>query len=78
MSDKLNQPELKTVHVIGAMAFIQCVITFGSKTFLKLALSYLHKMMELKPVSCDYVHFVGDRYDVADVLSLKCDERFRR
>ena len=78
MSDKLNQSELKTVYVIDAMAFIQRFRTLGSKTFLELALSYLHKMIELKPVGCDYVHFVGDRYDVADELSLKGDERLRR
>ena len=78
MSGKLNQSELKTVYVIDAMAFIQCFRTLGSKTFIELALPYLHEMMELKPVGCDYVHFVGDRYDVADELSLKGDERLRR
>ena len=35
-------------------------------------------MMELKPVDCDYVHFVGDRYDVADELSLKGGKCLRR
>ena len=78
MSDKLNQSELKTVYAIDALAFIQRFRTLGSKTIIELALSNPHKMMELKSVGCDYVHFVGDRYDVADELSLKGDERLRR
>ena len=78
MSDNLNQSELKTVYVIDAMAFIKRFRTLGSKTFIELTLSYLHKMMELKHVGCDYVHFVGDRYDVADELSLKEEKRLRR
>ena len=58
--------QVKTFYVIGAMTFIQRFRSLGSKTFIELALSYLHKMIYLKPVGRNNIHFVGDRYDVAD------------
>lgn len=76
--DRLADSDLKTVYAIDAMAFIQRFQTLGAKTFRELSASYLHKLIELKPVGCDIVHFVGDRYDIPDDVSLKCDERLRR
>ena len=60
------------------MAFIQRFNTLGAKTFRKLSDSYLQKFLNIKPTGCEIVHFVGDRYDIPDDVSLKCDERLRR
>ena len=76
--DNLDNSELKTVYVIDAMAFIQRFQTLGAKTFEQFSQLYLEKILNLIPKRCTIVHFVGDRYDVPDDLSLKCDERLRR
>ena len=51
ISDSLNKSELKTVYVIDAMSLIQRFRSLGSKIFIELAMSYLYKMIELKPVN---------------------------
>ena len=35
-------------------------------------------ILYLKPTGCSIVHFVGDKYDIPDNVSLMCEERLRR
>ena len=78
LKDSLASSQLQTVYVIDAMAFIQRFQTLGAKTFQQLSELYLQNNLHLKPTGCSVVHFVGDRYDIPDDVSLKCDERLRR
>ena len=47
------------------------------KSFDHLSDSYSQKILELKHVDCEIVHIVGDRYDIPDDISIKCDEGLR-
>ena len=78
LKDSLAPSQLQTVYVIDAMAFIQRFQTLGAKTFQQVSELYLQNNLHLKPTGCSVVHFVGDRYDIPDDVSLKCDERLRR
>ena len=60
------------------MAFIKRFQQFRSKTFFDLQDNYLKKLPSLRPAGCDVIHFVRDRYDVGDLVSLKGEEREKR
>ena len=60
------------------MAFIQRYQNMGASTFGDLVNRYIEKLFQLMPDGCRIIHFVGDRYDVDDSMSLKSDERHRR
>ena len=75
MKNSLANPQLITSYVIDAMAFIQRFQTLDAKTFQQLSELYLHKSLYLKPPGCSVVHVGGDRYDIPDDVSLKCDEQ---
>ena len=68
----------RTGYFIDLMAFVQRYQDLGSSTFQDLSRKYLRKILEMKPVHCDIVHVVGDRYDVSQETSLKAEERMRR
>ena len=53
-------------------------LKLGAKKFRQPSDSYLQKVLDLKPVDCEIVHFVRNRNDIFDDISLTCDERLRR
>ena len=76
--DNLAHSQLETVYVLDAMGSSNGFKTLGAKICRKLSDSYLQKLLNLKPTGCEIVRFVGDRYDIPDDVSRKCDERLRR
>ena len=52
------------------MAFIHRFQTLGAKTFQQLSELYLQNFYHFKPTGCSVRHFVGDRYDIPDDISL--------
>ena len=41
-------------------------------------MQYRHKILQLKPINCNHIHLIGDRYDFDVISSFKQDERKRR
>lgn len=76
--DELPPSNLKTCLVVDAMAFVQRYQNLGCQKFGEVTNKYLRKVISLKPVGCDGIHFIGDRYDVSPTESLKGEEREKR
>ena len=52
------------VLIVDAMTFIQRNQHMGSTTFNELQQKYPKQLMSNRPLNCNLIHFVEDRYDV--------------
>ena len=70
--------KLQTAYYVDAMAFLQRFQNMGKVICGELPKCYLQKLLQMKPKDCNQIHFIGDRYDFNNDISLKNDERQRR